>query len=220
MTLFIDAETLADLTNYDGLLETIPRWLERDDLADRIPEFIQLAEARFRRVIHTPEREVSLPISLSGTTALPIDFDSARLLFAPTLLTPIIQQVTPSELNSRVRYPAEASVFAIVAGQILVSPTPSVPFTATLVYNASIPPLTIATQTNWLLAAHPDLYLFASLLQAEFFGWNDERLPLIKSAVDEMLGELAEQGMRKRYGTAPLVARPAVSEAARGAYRR
>lgn len=220
MTIFIDAETLADLSNYDGLLLAISKWLERDDLETQIPYFVKLAEARFRRVIRNPEREVKLSIDLSGSTTLPDDFDSARLLTAPSLTPyPNIGEVSPTEFYARTRYPGDRSVFSIVAGDILLSPVPTVPLTATLIYNAGIPPLSIGTQTNWLLDAHPDLYLFASLVQGEFYGWNDGRLSLIKSAVDEMLAELSDQGIRKRYG-GPLVARPAVYEAARGAYRR
>lgn len=221
MTIFIDAETLADLSNYDGLLLAIPKWLERDDLTAQIPYFIRLAEARFRRVIRVPEREVSLSIGLSGSTSLPSDFDGARLLTVPGLLPKQnLDQVTPAELASRTRYPNETTVFSVVAGKILISPVPTTPLSATLIYNAGIPPLSLANQANWLLTAHPDLYLFASLLQAEFYGWNDARLPIIKGAVDEMLGELSDQGMRKRYGPGPLVARAPVYEAARGAYRR
>jgi hypothetical protein len=221
MTTFIDAETITNLTNYDGLLLAVAKWLERDDLTDQIPDFIRLAEARFRRVIRNPEREVSLTIGLDGSTPLPADFDSARLLTAPGLRPgPNIDQVTPAVLSSYTRYPGNPSVFAIVAGQILLSPVPSVDLAATLVYNASIPRLSLANQSNWLLLDHPDIYLFATLIQAEFYGWNDDRLGLMKAAVDEGLAELSEQGQRRRYGPGPLIARPAVYEAVRGAYRR
>ena len=220
MTILIDGQTLTELGNYTGLVAAVGKWLERDDLVERVPYFVQLAEARFRRIIRNPERETALTISLDGSTPLPADFDSARLLLAPSLRTPIISEVSPAEFYDRERYATEKTVFTVVAGQILISPVPTTPLVATLIYNAGIPALGAAMQTNWLLAAHPDLYLLASLLHAELYGWNDARLPLFKSAVDEILAELSEQGMRKRYGTAPLIARTDVREAARGAYRR
>ena len=37
------------LTTYSELKTAIANWLDRSDLDDRIPEFIQLAEARHRR---------------------------------------------------------------------------------------------------------------------------------------------------------------------------
>lgn len=220
MTIFIDTTGTSELSSYDGLLLVAQRWLDRDDLTDRVPDFIRLAEARFRRVIRNPQREVDLTISLSGTTALPSGFDSARSLTCADLLPPTIDQVTPEVFRERTRYDGERSVFAIVAGNILIAPSPSTPISAKLIYNATIPALSISNQSNWLLEDHPDIYLFATLLQAEFYGWNDDRLPMLKGAVDEFLAELEEQGKRRRYGPGPLVARPPVYEPARGAYRR
>ena len=48
---------------------------------------------------------------------------------------------------------------------------------------------------------------------AEAFLWDDERIPLWKSAWDESLGELkVDHGNRKRYGASPLRIRSTVSE--------
>lgn len=218
--IFLDSTPESDLTSYNGLLLTCARWLDREDLNDRVPDFVRLAEARFRRVIRNPQREVDLTISLSGTTTLPSGFDGARSLTCADLLTPTIDQVTPEVFRERTRYQGERSVFAIIAGNIEIAPAPTAPISAKLIYNATIPPLSIGNQSNWLFEDHPDIYLFATLLQAEFYNWNDDRLPLMKSAVDEFLGELEEQGKRRRYGPGPLVARPPVYEPARGAYRR
>tara|TARA_R110002074_G_scaffold262994_2_gene435117 strand:- start:4825 stop:5496 length:672 start_codon:yes stop_codon:yes gene_type:complete len=223
MTIFLDAIPLQDLSNYDGLKLSIAAWLERDDLTDKIPYFIKMAEARFRRVIRNPERETDFPITPAATIALPADFDSLRLFRIPELLGDKgVPQVTPAEFYKGTRYPGNAPVFTIMAGQIRLSPLPSseTVYTGFLDYIATIPGLGGAFASNWLLAGHPDLYLYASLLHAEFYGWNDDRLPLIKGAVDEMLAELSEAGIRKRYGPGPLVARPPVYEPVRGAYRR
>ena len=62
----------------------------------------------------------------------------------------------------------------------------------------SLSPLGDGQPTNWLLQNHPDLYLYGALLHAEFFGWNDERLPIINSAVEAMIGEVNAENTRKR----------------------
>ena len=221
MTTFISGESPGDLIGYAGLVSAIGKWLERTDIADRIPDFIRLAEARFRRVIRTPEREAALTIGLTGSTPLPTDFDSVRLLTVPGAIPrPNVSEVTPAEFYSRTRYAGEPNVFTTVGGQILLAPTPSSAVSALLIYYGNIPALTASNGSNWLFAANPDLYLFGALVQAEFYGWNDERLPLIKSALDEMLQEISQRGMRKRFGSSPLVARAAMAEARRGVYRR
>ena len=52
--------------------------------------------------------------------------------------------------------------------------------------------------TNWLLAAHPDLYLFGALVEAETFGVNDERAPLWKGRRDEIFDEVEKLSNRTR----------------------
>jgi hypothetical protein len=64
---------------------------------------------------------------------------------------------------------------------------------------ASVAPAN-GTQTNWLLTAHPDLYLFGSLVEAEMFGVNDERAPLWKGRRDEIFDELDKLNHKTRGG--------------------
>lgn len=216
MTIFIDAETTDDLTTYDGLLLSIARWLERDDLTDRIPDFVRLAEARFRDVLVMPDMEVRVALVPAVSVDLPTDFDSIRALGIAGYAA--MDQLTPSDFGAlpvdTEGNPPESqpTKFAIVAGKFLFWPTPDKTYSATLTYRANLPALNILTQTNWLYKRRPDLYLFASLLQAEFYGWNDARLPLIKGAVDEMLQETMMAGVRRRYGAGPLTMKPAVNE--------
>lgn len=216
MTFFIDSETITDLTNYDGLVLAIGKWLERSDLTEQIPDFIRLAEARFRRILVMPDMEVQVPLTPAATVPLPTDFDSIRALGIPGFQP--MDQLSPADFN---RLPndtngqpplAQPTKFAIIPGKFAFWPTPDQTYTANLLYRVKLPALSLAAQTNWLLAKHPDAYLFQSLLQAEFFGWNDSRLPLIKGAVDEILGEIMQAGTRQRYGSGPLTMKPATSE--------
>jgi len=218
MALVLDIPPSTNLGSWSGLREAVAAWLDRDDLNDRIPDFIRLAEARFRREIVRTEQETI--VSLPGT--LPSDFDSARAVYLTDAPTIALTQISPAELRGRYSGPGTGppQVYAISAGQIIVGPPPNAAYAATLLYNRKIPALGSSVQTNWLLDDHPDLYLFGTLLHAEFFGWNDDRLPLIKSAVDEAIIEINDAGNRRRYGGGPIAARSPVCEAVRGAYRR
>jgi len=218
MALVLDIPDSTSLDSWYGLRGAIAAWLDRDDLTDRIPDFIRLAEARFRRDIIRTEQETT--IALPG--ALPVDCDSVRAVYLSDTPTAALEQVSPAELRSRYSGPATGrpQVYALIADQIIIGPVSDASYTAFLTYARKIPALSSTVSTNWLLAAHPDLYLYGSLLHAEFYGWNDERLPLIKSAVDESIAEINDAGNRRRYGGGPIVARPPVREAVRGAYRR
>ena len=218
MALFIDAQILDSLTRYDGLLKAIALWLERDDLADEIPYFVQLAEARFRRLLTNPELETEITVAAGCPVTLPDDFEALRLLYpAGGRRDRAFLQLSPDVFQQGKHQ--NKSVFTLMAGQLWISPLPETETAFSLVYRAALPSLSLNRQSNWLLASHPDIYLFGSLLQAEFFGWNDSRLPVIKSALDEALGELNKAGLRKRYAESTLVAPSPVVEAVKGTYR-
>jgi hypothetical protein len=51
---------------------------------------------------------------------------------------------------------------------------------------------------NWLLNAHPDLYLFGSLIEAEMLGVNDERAPMWKARRDEIFDEVEKLSNKTR----------------------
>lgn len=210
MAIVLDTTSLPDIESYAGLLNAVALWLDRDDLTDRIPYFVRLAESRFRRLITRTEREATIALP----SKLPADFDSVRSLKANGPYGGSMEQVSPAELDDRWGYDSDLPprVYAILDGCFKVGPKPLKPYSATLVYNREIPHLSPSVQSNWLLEDHPDLYLFGALLQAEFYGWNDERLGLIKASVDETIEEVNMAGHRRRYGGGPLVMRSDVRE--------
>lgn len=215
MTTFISGESLSDLRSYEGLKTAIQKWLERSDLIDQIPDFIRLAEARFRRELVMPDMEKVIAIAPAASVTLPDDFDSIRAIGIPGY--PALDQLSLSDFNALPTQPngfattGRPTKFAIVAGAFGFWPTPDQPYALKLTYRANLPSLSTGIQTNWLLLQHPDVYLFGALLQAEFYGWNDDRLPLIKGAVDEILSSITVSGTRKRYG-GQLAMKPATAE--------
>ena len=94
--------------------------------------------------------------------------------------------------------------YAISGSSLLLGPAPNGTYTIQLVYKQKIPALSDASPTNWLLAKHPDLYVAASLAMAEFRGWNDARLPLLKGWYDELVEEVNQAGQRARHGAGPI----------------
>jgi hypothetical protein len=194
------------ITSFYELKQAIGNWLNRADLADRIPEFIQLAEARFRRKLADVEQQAITTLALTGGAAtLPADFASA-ISISDTATSVRLEQVSASQFYAYDQSDSGSPVvFTIIGDQIKVLPANDT--TLELVYRQSIPALSDSTTTNWLLTRAPDAYLFGALIQAEFFGWNDDRLPLIKSALDEMIAELCVDSERRNYGPAPLAPR-------------
>lgn len=202
------------ISTYSELQAAARNWLNRpSDLDSRIPEFVVLAETRFNRVLNTPEMETIATLSTTAeSVALPSDFWEARGAYLDTDPRQVLEEVTLAFLRDRysTQTTGRPQVYAISGGNIVLAPSPDTTYSLKLTYKQSIPPLA-SNSTNWLLTKHPDIYLYATLLQAEAYGWNDERLGLWKSALDEALAELQKAGNRKRFGGAPLRLRSPVA---------
>jgi len=96
----------------------------------------------------------------------------------------------------------EAMQYTIADGQLWFYPKPQGTPTVEIIYLRKVPALSDANTVNWLLSAHPDLYLFGTLMQAEFYGWTDNRLGLIKARTDEIIEQINKAGRRANQGGA------------------
>lgn len=203
------------VTTYSGLVTTVGNWLNRSDLGEKIPDFIQLLEARLNRILRAPEmeEEATLPTDAAALD-LPVDLRQIRNVYLDTDPRAELHPVSLGTLRTQYadQTTGKPEVYAVSGAQMLLGPAPDDEYDLILTYYEEIPALSAANETNWLIVAHPDIYLYGTLVMAEAFLWNDERLPLWKSAWDESLGELVHQGNSKRFGAAPIRLRPSVSE--------
>ena len=193
------------ITTYAELQTATANWLDRSDLTARIPEFIELAEANFNRVIRQPDMITKNDsFSIAGRyTTLPADtLEIVRIVLD---LTPVVvlEYVTPEEISERRTYltgtgkPIYFTTIGGSANQLEVLRSPDDTYTASIIYYTRIPAL--ADGTNWLLTNHPDIYLFGALVEAEPYLKNDERMPMWTSRLDKALSDLRLQGQRERH---------------------
>lgn len=203
------------LSTYTELKAAIADWLERTDLTSQIVDFITLAEAEFNRTLLVPEREDAVTSVISGATVtLPTDFHALRSIYIDADPKVFLQQMSLAEL--RTTYSANATGkpqnFALQSGnELVLAPSPDASYSLILNYYKTIPALSGSVATNWLLTSHPDIYLFASLLQAGDFLADDPRIPLWRNKLDRASDELRRQGYFKAHGGAPQRIRPPYS---------
>ena len=69
-----------------------------------------------------------------------------------------------------------------------------------LLYRQGIPPLGGDRPSNWLINKAPDLYLYASLLEAEPFLHNDSRIPMWRGMLEEALKDVIALDRDARWG--------------------
>lgn len=205
------------ISTYDELQDAVANWLDRTDLTDRIPEFIAIAEARFNRHEAVQFERLDTLILDARTVALPTDCKELLSLYFDdsTRRGPIVIQ-SPEEINpSRLGpvtagVPTHAAIYANGAG-LLLHPTPDQSYTAWITYITKLTPLSDTDTTNWLLTDHPDLYLFASLVAAEPYLKNEERMPIWKAQVDEGLAELLSLAERRKFSANTPILRQTLS---------
>ena len=195
------------ITTYAELQTATANWLDRTDLTARIPEFIELAEANFNRVIRQPDMVTKNDsFSIAGRyTTLPTD--TLEIVRIVVDLTPVIvlEYMTPEEISERrivMTATGKPYYFTTIGGstnQLEVLPSPDSTYTSSIVYYTRIAALTDSATTNWLLDSHPDIYLFGTLVEAEPYLKNDERMPMWTARLDKALNALGLQGQRERH---------------------
>jgi hypothetical protein len=133
--------------------------------------------------------------SQSGYATIPSDYLAWRRVTWTGQTRIELGFVHPSYLQAA--YPSQPSdvprIFTIEGSTLKVMPLNFTPLEFD--YYQQIPALATAspgdgTQTNWLMTAHPDLYLFGAMAEAEAFGVNDERMPMWKARRDDIFEEI------------------------------
>ncbi|WP_442679748.1 phage adaptor protein [Sphingomonas sp. ASY06-1R] len=206
---------MAEPRTYADLQACLLAWLD-DSAANVNPaECIALAERRLTRLLDTPDMEAKTTLAAaSGTIDLPEDFWAMRDCRLATSPAAALEPTSPVLL--RAAFPDDRAgrprVYALSGSSLLIGPPPDAPYAITINYKQSIPALSDQNPTNWLLAKHPDLYIAASLAMAEFRGWNDSRLPMLKEWYDALIAEVNDAGKRARYAVGAIRMRASVTD--------
>ena len=197
------------ISNYSELQTAVANWLDRDDLSARIPEFISLAEARFNRLLRLRSMESKQTASTVGGQRnynLPASYIQMRNFQLNTSPLTTLSYVTP-EIYDRVWGGSTGGIpkfYTIVADEISLGPIPGSVITMEMLFYRRFDNLSASTTTNWLLTYAPDIYLYASMLEAEPFIMNDERVPLWATALDKAISDMQEQDNKDRHSGSAL----------------
>lgn len=201
------------LNNYTNLKAAIASWLNREDLASQIPDFIALAEARFNRDLRLNAMLQRATISATSDNAvLPNDWlehVSVTVVNDGTIYRPLTY-VTNEEFN-RLRHQNLTGSFRYYTIQedniALLPAMSSGTVSLEMFYYGKIPALSDSNTTNWLLTRAPDLYLYGALVAAEMYLANDERLPVWLANVEKIMDDLRMESERAKRPQGALAAR-------------
>ena len=192
------------ITNYSQLQTAVANWLDRDDLTDRIPEFIALAEARFNRVLRLRSMETKQTASTVASQRnynLPTNYIQMRNFQINRTPIVALSYVTP-EIYDRLWGGSQGGIpsfYTIIGDEIQLGPIPGSVMTLEMLFYKRFDSLSASVATNWLLTNAPDIYLYAAMLEAEPFIMNDERVPLWATALQQAISSMQEQDNKDRH---------------------
>ena len=198
------------ISTFAELKTAAANWLDRSDLTDRIPEFIALAEARFNRILRIRDMEtVSTAISTAAGTreySLPTGFVQMKEFHLTTdPLTPLAY-ITP-EMMTRLwagSSSGKPEVFTVIADNVRLGPSPDAVYTTSMLYYKTFTALSDDATTNDMLTNNPDVYLYGTLLEAEPFIMNDERVQLWATAFKQAIDDIQNQDNKDRHSGSQL----------------
>lgn len=172
------------IQSYADLQAAISDFLNRPDLTAQPATWIQLAEATLNKHLRAPYMVAHANVAVSSrNAALPADFLEPVYVQVLGTDTAPLEQVSPQQLvQLRRRFTSTGAplFFAVVGGNVEVSPSPSLaaPTTLDVAYYQQIPALSATNPSNTTLQLHPDLYLYTALLHASPYLSDDDRVAL------------------------------------------
>ena len=198
------------ISTFAELKTATANWLDRSDLTERIPEFIALAEARFNRILRIRDMEtVSTAISTAAGTreySLPTGFVQMKEFHLTTdPLTPLAY-ITP-EMMTRIWAGSgrgKPEIFTIIADNVRLGPNPDAVYTTSMLYYKTFTALSDNATTNDMLTNNPDVYLYGTLLEAEPFIMNDQRVQLWATAFKQAIDDIQFQDNKDRHSGSEL----------------
>lgn len=172
---------------YSGLKASVASWLKRSDLTSSIPDLVALAEARIARDLRLRAQITFGTLTTTGGVeyvALPSDFLEIENITLVSDVDRALTYETPEQLD--VRFPrggteAKPAAYSILGDRIYFGPVPDAAYTIQFTYYARFTALSADADTNWLLAKHPSVYLFAVLAEAAPFLLDDARAPTFEA---------------------------------------
>lgn len=197
------------LTTYTELKTSAADFLNRADLTAVIPDFITLAEAQINRQLMArgPVRSMmaSAAITISAEFVnVPTDFLGVRAIYPGTTSgVPPLRFVEPEKIVElkvdQSSQSGDPSLFSIVGAQYQFWPYSSGTYTGTQIYWQSLPALSASQASNWLLASHPDAYLYGSLLQSAPYLFGDSRIAIWGAAFAQILSDIIDADKVSRF---------------------
>jgi len=191
------------ITNYSQLVAALERYSQSDDLKERIPDFIRQAELDLFRKLEAVEEDTSENLTTSTSdrfVALPTGYIKLRRLKIDTSGNGDYCDLTNVPLDMlKIWNSAGMPTMYAITDQIELNRTSDQAYTLQMQFIKEPTALDSTNNTNAILTAHPDLYLYSSLWQLFLFTEEDDNAAKWQAQYINALGSANRAARRKRY---------------------
>lgn len=173
----------------------------RNDIDDRIEEFIALGEKRIYRELRVQEMITTTQIAAAADMTLPTDFLEAVLVELQSDPKQHIQPITSREasISHPYAYTGRPTHYRVQGDDsLLLYPSPQETTNVLVEYYAEPAALGSSNETNTVFPKFSDLFLYAALLEASTYLYDDARIATWGSLLDKGISEANIQANRTR----------------------
>ena len=183
---------MAVITNYATLQTEVANVIAKSNLTADIPMFIQFAENKLYRTLNLRNEETALNVSVSsGVGTVPTDFKMIMFAYVDESPTRLLEYMPIEDLYRK--YPERSGSNTPCAmareGANFTFGKFAKDFTLKGIYYAKQDPLR-TTDPSWYVTNAPEVLLYGSLLEAEPFIREDERIPVWRALYNEAVETL------------------------------
>ena len=193
------------ITTYAELKTAIADFLNRDDLSTTVETFISLTEADMARRIRHWKMEARLTVSYDAQFEdIPADWVETISLYLTDGTGPHqLDLISRAEMLERRYSTADTGglprFYAMAGDQFELFPSPDEAYAGELLYIQTIPALSDAATTNWLLTTAPDAYLYGALAHSAPYLSEDARAGIWVAAYENAINGLNIASDRAKY---------------------
>ena len=198
--------------NYAELKVTTASYLHRDDLTDSIPHLITLAQSRINHDLDITALHKStygMAVAGYGEVDLPDDclsLMSVRIEHSGGYVG--LEQRTLAQnvgvLEQRGGANGTPAYYSRYGNKLEVTPTPDADTTMIIFYKKRLTAFSEDSDTNDILTDHPNIYVYAVMLEADPFIMNDERVVVWKDLYMEEVTKINAAEFEYQWSGAPL----------------
>lgn len=194
------------IANYADLKTAVKNWMNDSNLDAYIPDFIRLAETKVYRDVRATGNQTTFTKTISSGSISIDNFIELDYVYILSNSKAYKLEVRPPDWIIE-KFPVRSSdamprYIANIGGSpstFIFGPYPDSGYTVTGGYFYYLSALS-STSTNWFITYAPDILLFATLLEAEPFIMNDDRIPMWQFKYDQAKDGLKKLYDRSKYG--------------------